>query len=64
MVMKMSDEKIENDEDTAYDEVIRDLKGLSHKYIKDEEIRKIFFAKLEQLERLLGDADEYESDGT
>ncbi len=55
----MSIETIEADENTAYDEVMSDLKGLTEKYVKDARVKKIFLGKLDQLRRLIdgGDAE-------
>ena len=58
----MSMEKVVPDDDTAYDEVLGDLKGLTYKYVKDAKIQAVFIKKLEQLKRLVEGASEEEEE--
>ena len=53
----LKDIKIEKDENTAYDEVIRDIYNIDYEFIKDKKILKLFEEKCAQLMRLLNDDD-------
>jgi len=57
-----STETIEKDEDTAYDEVISDLKSLTDKYVKNPKAKEIFLTKLNQLLRLIELTENEEED--
>jgi hypothetical protein len=61
-VENTSNEKMEKDEDTAYDEVLDDLVGLTDKYVTNSVIKEIFMQKLRQLRRLIGPVNEEEED--
>ena len=47
------------DEDTAYDEVIREIGDFGLANIKDEKAKKLFMQKINQLMRLLNDEEIY-----
>jgi hypothetical protein len=54
----MSFEKMVEDQDTAYDEVLDDLLALTDKYVKEKSAKEIFNKKLQQLRRIIDGGEE------
>ncbi len=52
--------KMEKDENTAYDEVVRDIAIIGDNFIKHKKEYSLFKKKINQLMRLLNDEEVYE----
>lgn len=57
MKINLKDYKMVADDDTAYDEVIKDINSMGHTFL-EVPAQKLLTAKCKQLMRLLNDSDE------
>ena len=47
------------DDDTAYDEVAKEIRDIGMHFIENKRAKKLFFAKIKQLGRILNDNFDY-----